>query len=75
VGCIAGALTDTDYRAKLTAAGFHDVELDAWRVYDVEDSRAFLTDAGLDVDRLAPHVNGNFASAFGRARKPQAAAC
>jgi SAM-dependent methyltransferase len=75
VGCIAGALKDTEYTSKLAAAGFTDIELDPWRVYHVEDARAFLTDSGLDVDALAPQVEGRFASAFIRARKPAAAAC
>jgi arsenite methyltransferase len=72
VGCIAGALEESDYAARLRAAGFADVELDAWRVYKVEDARTFLTESGLDVDRLAPEVEGRFASAFIRARKPAA---
>jgi arsenite methyltransferase len=75
VGCIAGALEETEYASKLAAAGFTDVELELWRVYHVEDARAFLTDSGLDVGRLAPQVEGRFASAFIRARKPAATAC
>jgi arsenite methyltransferase len=75
VGCIAGALKDTEYKSKLAAAGFTDIELDPWRVYHVEDARAFLTDSGLDVDQLAPQVEGRFASAFIRARKPAVTAC
>ena len=75
VGCIAGALEETEYASKLAAAGFADVEVEPWRVYQVEDARAFLTDSGLDVDRLAPQVEGRFASAFIRARKPAATAC
>ena len=75
VGCIAGALEENDYVSKLRAAGFTDVELEPWRVYHVEDARAFLTDSGLDVDRLAPQVEGRFASAFIRARKPAVTAC
>jgi arsenite methyltransferase len=75
VGCIAGALEETDYAAKLRAAGFTDVEFEAWRVYDVEDARSFLTETGLDVDTLAPQVKDRFASAFIRARKPAAEAC
>jgi len=75
VGCIAGALEETEYTSKLAAAGFTDVELEPWRVYQVEDARAFLTDSGLDVDQLAPQVEGRFASAFIRARKPAATAC
>jgi arsenite methyltransferase len=75
VGCIAGALEDSEYLAKLQAAGFTDVEVDAWRVYDVEDARAFLDEKGLDVDVLAPQVKDTFASAFVRATKPQATSC
>ncbi len=75
VGCIAGALQETEYRAKLTAAGFAEIEVDIWRVYDIDDARAFLTDAGLDVDRVAPQVKDRFVSAFIRARKPAPDAC
>jgi arsenite methyltransferase len=75
VGCIAGALEETEYRSKLRAAGFADVEVAPWRTYNVEEARAFLTDSGLDVDALAPQVKDRFASAFVRARKPAAASC
>ena len=75
VGCIAGALEDTDYAAKLRSAGFTDIDVEPWRVYHVEDARAFLTDSGVDVDRLAPEVDGRFASAFIRGSKPKSAAC
>ena len=75
VGCVAGALTEDEYRAKLWAAGFADVELEWTRVYDVEDARAFLAESGLDVDAIAPLVNGKVASAFVRARKPAVACC
>jgi SAM-dependent methyltransferase len=70
VGCIAGALQDTDFAARLSAVGFTDVDVEPWRVYQIEDARAFLTEAGLDVDRLAPQVDGMFVSAFVRATKP-----
>ncbi len=75
VGCVAGALRDDEYSSKLKAAGFVDVELDPWRIYQVEDARAFLSDAGFDVDRIAPQVDGKVVSAFIRARKPEANAC
>jgi arsenite methyltransferase len=75
VGCVAGALRDDEYASKLKAAGFVDVELEPWRVYKVEDARAFLSDAGIDVDRISPQVDGKVASAFIRARKPEAKAC
>jgi SAM-dependent methyltransferase len=75
VGCIAGALRDTEYADKLRAAGFADVELEPWRVYKIDDARAFLADAGMDVDQIAPLVEGKFASAFVRARKPETKSC
>ncbi len=70
VGCVAGALDERDYRRLLEQAGFADVDVEAWRVYKVDDAREFLTSAGLDVATLAPQVDGKFASAFVRARKP-----
>jgi SAM-dependent methyltransferase len=75
VGCIAGALKDTEFSEKLQAAGFTDVSIEPWRVYHIEDARAFLTEAGMDVDRLAGEVDGMFASAFIRATKPAAKSC
>jgi SAM-dependent methyltransferase len=70
VGCIAGALQDTEYISKLAGAGFDAVEVVPTRVYRVEDARTFLTDQGVDVDAIAPLVDGKFMSAFIRARKP-----
>jgi arsenite methyltransferase len=75
VGCVAGALKDDEYVSKLQAAGFTDVELDPWRVYRVNDARVYLAAAGMDVDQIAPQVDGKLASAFIRARKPEAKAC
>src|SRR5277367_3979467 len=70
VGCIAGALEESDYRDKLLAAGFEGVEVQPTRVYRVEDAREFLSGQGFDVDALAPQVDGKFLSAFVRAVKP-----
>src|SRR6202042_587473 len=56
VGCIAGALEESDYIAKLTGAGFEDVTVEPTRVYNVEDARKFFTEAGVDVDAIAPQV-------------------
>jgi arsenite methyltransferase len=75
VGCIAGALEAREYASKLTAAGFTDVEVEPWRIYKVEDARTFLAESGVDVDRVAPQVDEAFASAFVRARKPDATSC
>ena len=75
VGCVAGALRDDEYVAKLQAAGFAEAAVEPWRIYQVEDARTFLAEAGVDVDRIAPAVDGKVASAFIRARKPEATAC
>jgi SAM-dependent methyltransferase len=75
IGCIAGALEQQEYSAKLTAAGFKNVDIEPWRVYKMEDARAFLRETGLDVDRLAPEVDGRFASATVRAVKPETRGC
>lgn len=75
VGCVAGALEENDYRAKLASAGFAEVSFEVTREYDAEDARKFLTEAGVDVDALAPAVKGKFLSAFIRANKPMASCC
>ncbi len=71
VGCIAGALDEADYRAKLARAGFTGIDVETTRVYEIEDAREFLTGAGVNVDAIAPLVAGKFRSAFLRATKPQ----
>ena len=75
IGCIAGALRDTDYRAKLAHAGFDNIELEPTRIYKVEDARQFLAGQGIDVDAIASQIDGKFMSAFVRARKPARKAC
>jgi arsenite methyltransferase len=71
VGCIAGALREDEYRDKLAKAGFQLIGIEPTRVYAVEDAREFLADKGVDVDALAPQVEGKFMSAFIRAVKPK----
>jgi hypothetical protein len=75
VGCIAGALEETDYLTKLANAGFSHPSIEPTRVYNIEDARQFLTEAGVDVDAIAPQVNEKFMSAFIRASKPSIACC
>ena len=70
IGCIAGALDADDYRKKLARAGFAAIDIEPTRVYDIEDARAFLSAGGVDVDAIAPEVEGRFMSAFIRASKP-----
>jgi SAM-dependent methyltransferase len=75
VGCIAGALEDWRYVAKLAKAGFDDINVEPTRVYSIEDARTFLSGQGFDVDAIASAVEGKFMSAFIRAVKPANAAC
>jgi len=71
VGCIAGALGDYEYVAKLARAGFDAIDIEPTRVYSIEDARTFLSGQGVDVDAMAPAVEGKFMSAFIRATKPK----
>jgi SAM-dependent methyltransferase len=71
VGCVAGAMEESEYRSKLAAAGFEQIELEPTRIYRVEDAREFLSGENIDVDAIAPQVDGTIMSAFVRAVKPQ----
>jgi ubiquinone/menaquinone biosynthesis C-methylase UbiE len=75
VGCIAGALEEKDYAAKLAKAGFTGISLEPTREYSIEDARHFLEEAGIDVDAIAPLAQGKFMSAFIRAAKPGGCCC
>jgi arsenite methyltransferase len=70
VGCVAGSLEENDYRAKLAAAGFEQIDLEPTRIYNVDDAREFLAGLNIDVDAIAPQVDGKITSAFVRAVKP-----
>ncbi len=71
VGCVAGALDEGDYRAKLAAAGFENISVEPTRIYRAEDALSFLADKGLDAGAIGPEVDGKFLSAFIRATKPR----
>jgi SAM-dependent methyltransferase len=75
VGCIAGALQETEYREKLQAAGFESVDVEPTRIYQLEEARAFINAAGLDAEVVGPQIKDKFLSAFLRAQKPVAAKC
>jgi len=75
VGCVAGALSDDEYAAKLVGAGFENVGIEPTRVYSIADARGFLSGRGLDVDTLVSEVEGKFISAFVRASKPLTGCC
>jgi len=70
IGCVAGALDESEYRNKLAQAGFQEIDLVPTRVYRMEDAREILAGSGLNLDAVAPQVDGKFISAFVRARKP-----
>ena len=72
IGCVAGALEESEYRGKLAKAGFEGVDVEVTRVHRAEKARDFLTSAGLDADAVAAAIDGKFISAFIRARKPSA---
>jgi arsenite methyltransferase len=72
VGCVAGALTDTQYQQKLAAAGFESVDIEPTRVYSINDAKEFLNAVGIDADAVAPQIRDKFISAFVRAQKPVA---
>ena len=74
VGCVAGALDDDEFRSKLAAAGFEQIDIEPTRIYRAEDARDILSAEGVDVDAIAPQVDGKFMSAFVRAVKPAGAA-
>ena len=73
VGCIAGALEENEYRSKLAAAGFEQIELEPTRIYRAEDAQETLRNEGIDIEAIAPQVDGKFMSAFVRAVKPGSA--
>jgi len=75
VGCIAGALEENEYTAKLAKAGFTAISVEPTRIYSIEDARRFLEDAGIDVDAIAPQAEGKLMSAFVRATKPAGSCC
>jgi len=73
VGCVAGALSDSDYLAKLAAAGFECADIEVTRVYSIDDAQDFLAGQGADIKQLAQQVDGKFVSGFIRAVKPATA--
>jgi arsenite methyltransferase len=75
VGCVAGALEESEYRNKLASAGFEQVTVEPTRVYRIEDAREFLAGQDIDIGAIAPQADGKFVSAFIRAVKPSSPSC
>jgi hypothetical protein len=74
-GCVAGALHQDEYRAKLGSAGFERIDIEPTRIYRGRDIRDLLDGTNLDADTTIAQVEGKFASAFIRAQKPKASCC
>jgi arsenite methyltransferase len=70
VGCVAGALSEDQYRTLLTEAGFEQIGIEPTRVYEMDDAKAFLEGSGLKIESMAREVSGKVMGAFVRARKP-----
>ena len=70
IGCVAGALDESDYRARLAAAGFEDIDIEPTRIYQSADALSFFEGTDIDVNEIGAAVEGKFMSAFVRARKP-----
>jgi SAM-dependent methyltransferase len=70
VGCVAGALEENEYQSKLAAVGFESIGIEPTRIYRIDDAREFLSNQGIDVDKVAPEIDGRFMAAFIRATKP-----
>ena len=75
VGCVAGALEENEYKAKLAAAGFENIDIEPTRIYRAEDALSFLKGQGLDANTIATQIDGKFYSGFIRAQKPAAKPC
>lgn len=75
VGCVAGALEESEFTRLLTEVGFADPTIEPTRVYRSEDARTFLAEAGPDVDASLEQIDGKFMAAFVRATKPAATGC
>jgi arsenite methyltransferase len=71
VGCVAGALDESEYRGKLAAAGFEQIDIEPTRIHKTEEARAILSAEGIDVDAIAAEVDGKLMSAFIRGVKPR----
>jgi len=75
IGCVAGALEEEEFLSLLSDVGFENPSIEPTRVYRAEDARTFLSEAGLDIEKLAAEIDGKFMSGFVRATKPKASAC
>jgi len=73
VGCVAGALDESEYRAKLAAAGFEKIDIEPTRIYTADDAREYLSGQVMPIQLDPAQIDGKFFSGFIRAVKPIAA--
>jgi len=79
-GCVAGALTEEEYREKLGRVGFSQIDVEPTRIYRLEDAKELLvqykdllesgTLEGESLEDLIAGTDGKLMSAFVRAVKP-----
>ena len=72
VGCVAGALEESEFLTLLASTGFEHTSIEPTRVYQFEEAEAFLKGAGIGAEVLAREVGGRVMGAFVRAQKPVA---
>lgn len=75
IGCVAGALEETEFLNLLRETGFENPRIEPTRIYKAEDAAAFLTGSGLSAMELASQIDGKFMGAFVRASKPGKKSC
>ena len=69
VGCVAGALEESEFHGLLRDVGFAETAIEPTRIYHAADAAQFLSEAGLDRANLEA-IEGKFMAAFVRATKP-----
>jgi ubiquinone/menaquinone biosynthesis C-methylase UbiE len=73
VGCVAGALEESEFKSLLADVGFESVDIEPTRIYETADARQFLAEAGIDAGDNLDAIEGRFMAAFVRATKPAVA--
>jgi len=79
-GCVAGALTEEEYREKLCRVGFTEIDVEPTRIYRLEDAKELLAQykdlleagrvEGASLADLIAETDGKLMSAFVRAVRP-----
>ena len=70
IGCVAGALEESEFKQILANVGFVDIDIEPTRIYSLDDAKAFLGENNADIESIGPEMDGKFMSAFVRGQKP-----